>query len=126
MRLDPHMGGDQADDAFRLGRVQMHARIDSALAQPVEPQRTVGIDHHLDDGRIGKGFGDCRTQGGAQHDTPPVVGLGMRAHPSPPPPLSLLSDLLPEAIWRPTCSTNLSKRSWAIAWVALSGTGVWA
>ena len=42
-------------------------RVDAALAEPVEPQAPVGVDHDLDDRGIGERGGDRRPHGGAQH-----------------------------------------------------------
>ena len=51
MDLGADVAGDQPDDPLDLGGLEPHAGIDPAFAQPVEPQRAVGIDHDLDDVR---------------------------------------------------------------------------
>jgi hypothetical protein len=42
-------------------------RVAAARPQSVEPKRSVGIDHDLDDQWIGHGSGDRRSHGGPQH-----------------------------------------------------------
>jgi hypothetical protein len=41
------------------------AGVDPAFAEPVEPQRPVGIDHHLDHERIGERGRDVGSHRGA-------------------------------------------------------------
>jgi hypothetical protein len=87
------MAGDQPDDPFGLGRLAQEAGIDASLAQPVEPEPPVGIDHDLDHQRIGQRIGDRWPHGAAQHGAaalgrsiglpfphgrPPSVDLGAR------------------------------------------------
>ena len=56
MGFQPHMWtGDQTDDALGLGWRQMRSPSrTAAFAQTVDPESAVGIDHHLDDQRIGQ------------------------------------------------------------------------
>ena len=67
MHFQPDMRRNQPDDALHIGRTKAHGGVDPPLSQPVEPERTIRIDHHFDDGRIGKCGGDFHTHRGAQH-----------------------------------------------------------
>ena len=73
----------QPDDPLDLRRIQHLAGIAASLAQPVEAQGTVGIDHDLDDVRLGEGGGDRRPHGGAEHRALASGGLDC-AHRAPP------------------------------------------
>ena len=75
MDLGADVAGDQPDDPLDLGRRQADARIDPAFAEAVQPQDTVGIDHHLDHRRIGEGHGDVGSHRRAQHRRAPVQGF---------------------------------------------------
>ena len=61
------MRGDQADDALGLGAADALAGVLAADRGPLDPQPAVGVDHHLDHGRVGERRGDGRPEGGAQH-----------------------------------------------------------
>src|SRR3546814_15316733 len=58
---------DEADDAFAIGGAQPGAAIRDALAEPVDPEAAVRIEHDLDDLRVGKPTGDRRSECGLQH-----------------------------------------------------------
>ena len=61
------MMGDEAHNAFAVGRRKPLPGIGQALSQPVDPKMTVGIEHHLHNGRV---FEPCRDGGpkrGPQH-----------------------------------------------------------
>ena len=75
VHLAPHVRGHQADDAFRFDRLDALAGVAAAAASLVEPEPAVGIDHHLDDARVGERGGDGRTEGCAQHLPPAPLGL---------------------------------------------------
>ena len=76
MDLGTHMAGNQADNAFCLGGFEPSPRLDAAFAKTVETQHAVGVDHDLDDERIGERSGDCRSHGGLQHRTAAASRLG--------------------------------------------------
>ena len=67
MHLDADMVRDQAHDAFGVRRRDAAAGVFEAARQPVDPQPTVGIEHHLDDGGIFEIAGDRGPERGAQH-----------------------------------------------------------
>ena len=74
MNLGTRMAGDETDDPLDLGRIEPLACIDPALAEDVETERPVGVDHDLDDARVGECGGDRRTHGGAKHGAATIVG----------------------------------------------------
>jgi len=43
---------DEADDALAVGRAQPLAGIGEPVPKPVDPEPTVGVEHHHDDGRV--------------------------------------------------------------------------
>ena len=57
--------------------VETHAGIAAPLAQPVEPERAVGLDHHLEHPAAGKDCGDRQAYSGAQHRPAPCFGHGI-------------------------------------------------
>ena len=67
MGLGPGMACNEPDDSLDLERVDGLARIDPSRSQPVEAERTVGIDHDLDHGRVGKGSDDRAAHGRPEH-----------------------------------------------------------
>ena len=67
MHLDADVVRDEAHDAFGVRWRNAAAGVFEATRQPVDPQATVGIEHHLDDARIFQIGGDRRPEGGAQH-----------------------------------------------------------
>src|SRR6185437_1509050 len=67
VNFDAHMMRDQAHDAFGVCRRDAAAGIFEAPRQTIDPQATVGIEHHLDDARIFQVGGDRRPERGAQH-----------------------------------------------------------
>ena len=50
--------GDQPDDGFGRRRRQALAGLLTTMSQPIQPDPTAGIDHHLDDVRILKRIPD--------------------------------------------------------------------
>src|SRR3546814_8140140 len=67
MNFGADMMRDEADDAFAIGGAQPGAAIRDALAEPVDPEAAVRIEHDLDDLRVGKPTGDRRSECGLQH-----------------------------------------------------------
>jgi hypothetical protein len=57
---------DQPDDPLDLG-ASSRTSVSTRPSPRIDAQRTVGIDHDLDDARIGQRGGDRRPHGGAQH-----------------------------------------------------------
>ena len=78
MHLGADMGGDQANDPLGFGGVDAQTRIAPPLAEPVDPESAVRVDHHLDDGGIGQGLGNRRPHRRLQHGAAAL--LGSRAH----------------------------------------------
>src|SRR3546814_2513383 len=77
MDFDPQVARHQTDDPLDLGRLEPLTGIDPALAEPVETQAAIRIDHHLDDRRVGERGADRRPHGGAQHGPLASPALGM-------------------------------------------------
>src|SRR3546814_20831300 len=96
-----------------------HADIAAAFAEPVDPELAIGIDHHLDDGGIAKRLRDHRPHGGFEHGAAALFRCVAHSESSS----VFLRERLPPAIWRPTCSMNLWKRSRATASADPSGPG---
>jgi hypothetical protein len=67
MDLDTDVMRNQAHDAFGVCGRDAAAGIFEAARQPVDPQATVGVEHHLDDARIFEIAGDRGAERGAQH-----------------------------------------------------------
>ena len=67
MNLGADMVGDEADDALAVGGRQAFSGIGQSARQPVDPEPPIGVEHHLDDGRVFEEGGDRRTERGAQH-----------------------------------------------------------
>ena len=67
MHFGADMVRDETDDPFSVGRREMFAAIGQADIQAIDPQAAVGVEHDLDDGRIGEQVGDRRAQRGPQH-----------------------------------------------------------
>ena len=76
MDLGAHMVGDQAHDAFAVGRRKMGARFAKTFAEAVDPEPAVGIEHDLDDARIRQPACDGRPERGAQHPCAPRCLFG--------------------------------------------------
>lgn len=49
MHLGADMMGDEADDAFAIGRGKSLSRIGQAVTEPVDPEPSIGVEHDLDD-----------------------------------------------------------------------------
>ena len=125
MDFGPAVTGDQADDPLDLRGIVADLSVGPPLTEPVEPQQAIGIDHHLDDQRVGERGGDGRSHRGAQHRaaTARGDGIGNGVHDGAPAPAASPSVRVPAASCRPTCATNASKRSRPIARAALSESG---
>jgi hypothetical protein len=67
VNLGANMMGDEADDTFAIGGREALAGIGHTLAQPVDPELAVWVEHDLDDGRIFEPAGDVRAERGPQH-----------------------------------------------------------
>ena len=67
MDLGTDMVRDQTDDALAVSCGELYASVGEALAQPVDPQAAVGIEHHLDNRRVFEPCGDARPQRGPEH-----------------------------------------------------------
>ena len=67
MHLRSDMVGDEPHDPLAVGGRQSLPGIRQAFSQPVHPETTVGIEHHLHDGRIFEPRRDGRPKRGAQH-----------------------------------------------------------
>jgi hypothetical protein len=52
MDFGADMVRDQAHDALAIGGRQPLARVGQPFGKPVDPDAPVGIQHHLDDGRV--------------------------------------------------------------------------
>jgi hypothetical protein len=76
MNLDADMMRDQADDALAVSGGQRHAGVADALAEPVDPQPSVRVQHHLDHGGIVEPGRDRRPQRRAQHPRAARVRFG--------------------------------------------------
>jgi len=79
MDLRPDMIGDETDNPFNVLRRHSHAGVGAAFTQPIQPQRTIRIDHDLDDHGIGQCFGDRRPHRRAQHGAASTEGDGVGA-----------------------------------------------
>lgn len=61
------MVGNQTHDALGIGGYNPVARVEQPLGQTINPQPSIGIEHHLDHGGIGKVPRDRRSHRRAQH-----------------------------------------------------------
>jgi len=52
MDLGADMMGDEPHDALALGGRETLSGLDQAARQPIDPEPSVGVQHHLDDRRI--------------------------------------------------------------------------
>jgi hypothetical protein len=76
MHLDADMVRDEPHDPFGIGWRHSAAGILQPGRQPVDPEPTVGIEHHFDDARVFEVARDCRSERGAQHAR--AAGKGFR------------------------------------------------
>jgi hypothetical protein len=67
MHLRSDVVGDEANDPLAVGRRQSLTRVGQTLSQPVDPEATVWVQHHLDDGGVFEPAGNRWPQRGAQH-----------------------------------------------------------
>ena len=69
MNLGARMARDQPDDPFDLRGLVACPGVDPTLAQSVEPQHAIGIDHDLLSRGVRERGGDGRPHRSAQHRT---------------------------------------------------------
>src|SRR5215475_3670079 len=119
------MRRDEQDDALDVGDPEAIASIHPPLAQAIEPEAPVGIDHDLDHVGIGERAGDSWSQGAAQHGPVPLTGFVVLVHHHSSLPSSGVCLRLrwPLASCRATWSTNLWYRSRPIAFAVSSFSG---
>ena len=67
MNFDAYMVRDQAHDAFGVRWRDPAAGVFEAARQSVDPQSTIGVQHHLDDAGVFEVARDRRPKRGAQH-----------------------------------------------------------
>ena len=67
MNFGPDMMRHQADDALGSGRLQAVGGRSEALAKPVKPEPTIGIEHDFNHGGIVEPSADARTERSMQH-----------------------------------------------------------
>ena len=67
MNLGADMVRDQPHDPLAIGGIKTLSSIGEALREPIDPEPSVGIEHHLDDRLIFQKFGDGGTERRAQH-----------------------------------------------------------
>ena len=77
MNLGADMMGDEANDPLAIGGRQPLACIGKSLGQPVDPEPSIGVEHHLDDRRVFQKSGDGGAERGAQHARAPQYRLGL-------------------------------------------------
>src|SRR3546814_14766087 len=77
MNFGADMMRDEADDAFAIGGAQPGAAIRDALAEPVDPEAAVRIEHDLDDLRVEIGRASCRERVG-QYGYISVVAVSLK------------------------------------------------
>src|SRR3546814_17382528 len=86
MNLDPDVVRDQPDDSLGVGWRQGLAGIAKAFAAPADPEATVGIEHHFDDGGTENPTRHRYAPGGVHHSAaPPHPFRPSRRCPHPPP-----------------------------------------
>ena len=73
------MAGHEPNDPLGFRGAKLFAGVDAPFAMAVEPEPSVGIDHHLDDRGIRQRGSDGRSHGGAQHGPLTVEGRGVKA-----------------------------------------------
>src|SRR5208337_4531938 len=76
MNLDADMVGDEAHDAFGVGGGDAAPGVFETARQPIDPEPTVGVEHHLDDARIFEITGNRWPKRGAQHARAAGEGFG--------------------------------------------------
>ena len=86
MDLCTDMMRDQAHDALAIRGRHPLAGVFESPCEPVDPQAAVGVEHHLDDGRLFQPGRDRRPECGPQHAGATQCGfgsIGLFGHPSP-------------------------------------------
>ena len=84
------------------------AGVRAARAQPIDRQRTIGVDHDFDTCGIGERGGDVRPKRGAQH-------RALRGSASPPRSSAVLRQRKPRPAELASCSDQLDERGEAVA-----------
>ena len=80
MNLRANVMRDQTHDAFAIGRRQSLARISQPFGEPVDPDTSVRVQHHLDDGSVFQKPRDGWTERCAQHARAARVTFRMLMH----------------------------------------------
>jgi hypothetical protein len=76
MNLDANMVRDEAHDAFGVRRGDAAFGILQSTRQPIDPEPTIWIEHHLDDAGIFEIAGNRWPKRGAQHARAAGKGFG--------------------------------------------------
>ena len=82
MHLGAGMRRNQPDDALDLCRLHPHIRIGTSLAESVETERAVGVDHDFDDLDVAHGGGDVGPKRRDEHAPATCSGKGGAHWPS--------------------------------------------
>lgn len=77
MHLRANMVCDKADDALAVGEGETAAGVGEAFRETVDPETTVGVQHHLDDGGVLEPCRDAGAEGCAQHPRTTRGRLGL-------------------------------------------------
>ena len=86
MDLGADMMGNHPHDALTFGGCQSLLRLDQTARKPIDPEPTIWIEHHFDDGRVFEPARDRRPERGAQHARAPgndlcLEGMDRHRHP---------------------------------------------
>ncbi len=73
MELEAHFGGDEAEHPLRVGRGHPQIGAGHAVADALDPDGAVGVEHDFDDEVVGQEGGEG-AEGGAEHEG--AAGLG--------------------------------------------------
>ena len=76
MDFDSDMMGDEADNAFGIGRCRAAAGVFKPPGEAIDPEAAVGVEHHLDDAGVFEKTRDGRTERRTQHAGTAQEGLG--------------------------------------------------
>ena len=86
MHLGAHMVSDKANDPLAVGRGHEDGTSADPLAEPVDPEAAVGVEHDFDDLGVGEPFGYRAAERGTQHACAAALRLcstGLDGHGSP-------------------------------------------
>ena len=75
MHFGADMMRDETNDALAIGGAQCFTAVLDPLAEAVDPQPTVGIEHDFDDLAVGEPIRDRTAHRGAQHARAAVTCL---------------------------------------------------